>query len=326
MTPPTATTCHSWRMKIDRENRNAAVYRVLHQEQFVDVDDVQSLAGGFFSQAYAFSSGGGEYVVRINSAAHAAESFAKDDYAWRHFASDALPIPRIVAVGEMPGGHYAISERAPGRTLSDCTDAECNAASAAVYDTLEEIGKADASASQGYGPWGSDGNGQFESWQAYLAGVIENHADGYYEDWHRLFEDSFLERDLYENVYAKMLRLTVDVPNERSLIHYDYQFENIIIDNGQVTGVIDWANALYGDHLYDVAWLNWLSVHPGWWYPGGVEILRQRFGEAAGYGTRIKCYELNIGLDHLRFYAKNDRYDDYQICRDWLLARMSAEA
>ena len=249
----------------------------------------------------------------------------KDDYAWRYFTSDALPIPRIIAIGETPDGHYAISERVPGRTLSDCSKAERRAASAAVHDALEEIGKADTSASQGYGPWGEDGSGQFESWQEYLASVIENHADGYYEDWHRLFHDSFLERDLYETVFAQMLRLSERCPDERSLIHYDYQFENIIVDNGQVTGVIDWANALYGDHLYDVAWLNWLSVHPGWWYPDGVEILRWRFGAAEGYESRIACYELNIGLDHLRFYAKNDRRDDYQFCRDWLLGKVSPE-
>ncbi|CAN5507395.1 N/A [soil metagenome] len=308
------------------DSRDDAALRALLREHFDDVGEVQTLTGGLFSRAYAFPARGREYVVRINTEAHAAESFAKDDYAWRQFASPLLPIPRIAAIGEMGDLHYAVSERVAGRSLMECSEVERRAALPALLDALEALGEADTSASRGYGDWSGDGNGKFGSWQEYLADVIENHAEGYYQDWHRFFHDSFMERDVYETVYKQMLRLSERCPNMRSLIHNDYQFENVLVDHGGITGVIDWANALYGDPLYDVAWLGWISIHPGWWFDDGVGILRERFGSAHDFDTRIACYELHIGLDHLRFYARNDRYEDYQLCRDWLLSKIDGDS
>jgi hygromycin-B 4-O-kinase len=308
-------------MSADGASRDMPALRALLRERFgADVDNVQALSGGFFSRAYAFTAAGREYVVRLNAEIHAIESFAKDDYAWRHFASPAVPIPRIVSTGQMDAEHYAISERVPGRPLNECTPAERRAILPALLDTLEELGNADVRASSGYGDWGSDGDGKFASWRDFLASTAKNHADGYYENWHRLFHDSFLEHDVYETVFDRMLQLTQHCPEKRALIHNDFQFENILSDAGRITGVIDWANALYGDPLYDVAWLSWLSAHPGWWFDDGAEILRERFGAMPNFEERVTCYQLQIGLDHLRFYAKNDNWSDYQFSRDWLLA------
>ncbi|MEZ4571776.1 MAG: aminoglycoside phosphotransferase family protein [Thermomicrobiales bacterium] len=309
-------------MKIEPDRWRGTAMRDLLEAHFDSVADVQPLSGGLFSRAYAFLAGGREYVIRINAEEHAAESFAKDDYAWRHFASEELPIPRVVAVGEHEDWHYAISERAPGRTLMECSPEERRAALPALLDTLEAIGKVNTRASTGYGDWGGDGNGGYGSWQEFLAAIIENHDAGYFANWHRYFEDSFLERDVFERVYERMLRLAERCPNMRKLVHNDYQFENVLADGERISGVIDWANALYGDPLYDVAWLGWISTHPGWWFDEGMEILRARFGDAPDFDVRIACCELHIGLDHFRFYARNDRYDDYRLCRDWLLARI----
>ncbi len=287
------------------------------------IGEAQALAGGFFSRAYAVAIDSREYVVRLNSEPHAAESFAKDAYAWRHFNSASLPIPRIIVIGRTPEVHYAISERAAGRSLMACSLEERQAALPALLDALESVGRSDVMSSSGSGDWGSDGNGKFENWRGYLASVIEDHDEGYYKDWHRLFEDSFLERDVYEAVYDRMLELLARCPEQRSLIHNDFQFENLLWDGRRITGVIDWANALYGDSLYDVAWLSWLSVHPEGWFDDGARILTDRFSGAAGFAGRLACYQLHIGLDHLRFYARNDQRANYQMCRDWLVGLIS---
>lgn len=300
----------------------------LLQQHFETVEGLKPLTGGLFSQAFAFRADGAEYVVRVNGAAHAAGSFAKDEYAGRVYASEELPIPLIVAQGQADEWHYAISERIAGRTLTECSPAERRRLLPALLDMLEALGAADTSASDGYGAWGGDGDGRYGSWQAFLADVDKNHDDGFFANWHRYFNESFLERDLFERVCERMVALSEDIPNMRQLVHNDYQFENVLTDGERITGVIDWANALYGDPLYDVAWLNFISIHPGWWFDDGVEILRERFGAAPGFDARIHCYELHIGLDHLRFYANQGRYDDYLICREWLewlLARIDTD-
>ena len=289
-----------------------------------NVEDVRPLAGGFFSRAFAATAAGREYVIRISTAVHAPESFAKDDYAWRHFARPALPIPRIVATGMTSAGSYAISERVAGRTLAACSPVERQPVLPALLDTLEAVGQSDVRASRGYGDWDSDGNGRFASWQGFLASITANHPDGYYQNWRRLFDDSFLERDVYATVARRMLNLAEHCPEERALIHNDFQFENILTDGQRITGVIDWANALYGDPLYDVAWLTWQAANPDWWYADGTEILRSRFGHLPHYATRIACYQCHIGLDHLRFYARTDNRAGYDFCRAWLLTLIAA--
>jgi hygromycin-B 4-O-kinase len=299
--------------------------RALLPPHFGDVvGDVYPLAGGFFSRAYAFTAAGRSYVIRLNTAAHAAEGFAKDDYAFRRFASPALPIPRIIIRGSTADTEYAISEQLPGRTLTDCTPEERRAFLPAVFDTLEAVAKADVSASHGYGYWSVDGNGSSESWHDFLAAAIEDESVGYYAGWHRLFRDSFLERDVYETIYRGMLQLMPFCPDERALIHNDYQFENILVEGACITGVIDWANALYGDPLYDVARLVAWSARTGWWYDDGADLLRTRFGGAPHYRERIACYQCHIGLDDMRFYAMNRKRADYDFLRDRLLALVVA--
>ncbi len=300
--------------------------RALLREQFADeAEEVRLLPGGEFSRAFAFTAGGQGYVIRLNSAAHAAESFAKDDYAWRHFASPALPIPRVVAIGRRDGFHFAISERAAGRLLVVCSPAERRAALPAMLDTLDAIAGTDVRASRGYGHWGGDGHGHSASWRDFLAAIIDDEDEGYYRGWHALFRDGSLERGVYEVVYRRMLRLAARCPEERALIHNDYWFMNILADGGRITGVIDWADALYGDHLYDIARLAWGADLPGWWYDDGAAVLRARYGAAPRFAERIACYECHLGLDELRFFAKTGRRREYVWARDRLLAHAAAD-
>ena len=301
---------------------DATRVRDLLREQFAgEVTDVRPLAGGEFSRAFAFDAGGRAYVVRLSAFVDAAEAFAKDDYAWRHFAAPALPVPRVVAAGRNGDDQFAISERVAGERLECLPPSARRALLPATLDAVDAIGRADVRASRGYGPWGGDGHGAHATWRGFLAAIIENRGEGFYRDWHALFRDSFLERDVYEAVYRRLLRLVAHCPEDRALIHADLHFDNILTDGRRITGVIDWANASYGDPLYDVAWL-------GWWFGkgddrGAAALLRERWGAVPGYDERIACYECHFGLDDLRFYAKTGRRAQYGWTRDRLLARLA---
>ena len=284
-----------------------------------EIGDARPLAGGFFSRAFACRAGEREYVVRLNRVAHAADGFAKDAWAAQHFAAPHLPIPRVIASGVAGDDVWAMSELVAGRTLELHTDAERRALLPATLDTLDAIARADTSSSRGYGAWSADGNAPFAHWCDFLAAAIENQSEGFYRNWHALFHDSFLERDVYEAVYRRMLQLAEHCPAERALIHNDYQFQNILADDSGITGVIDWANALYGDPLYDVARLLALSAHPPWWHADGAEVLRARYGHLPHYDERLACYTCHVGLDDLLFYAKTGNRATYDFFRDRLL-------
>ncbi len=281
------------------------------------------LHGGFFSRAYAFHSRGRDYVLRLNNALYAAEGFAKDAYAYAHFASATVPIPQLFLTGQRGDDWFAISARARGRSLATCSVAERRAVFPALLDTLDAFSQAALGAASGYGPWGAAGNAPYPYWYDYLAAIVENDSAGYFQDWHRLFTESFLERDLYQKVYAVMLRLLVACPEERSLIHNDYWFENIIVADGQVTGVIDWANALYGDPLYEIARLSWGAAWPGWWYPDGAAVLAKRYGTLPHFAQRLAAYQCHLALEDLRFYAKTGKTAEYAWARDRLLSLLA---
>src|SRR6185369_7981353 len=100
-----------------------AVRALLRERLGPAVGDLERLAGGEFSRAFGVRHEGRGYVVRVSAYPHSEEAFAKDDYAWRHFGSAALPIPRIVARGRHGDGFFAISERAEGGRLSELAPA-----------------------------------------------------------------------------------------------------------------------------------------------------------------------------------------------------------
>jgi aminoglycoside phosphotransferase (APT) family kinase protein len=70
---------------------------------------------------------------------------------------------------------------------------------------------------------------------------------------------SFLERDVFDLIYGHMTRLLDNCPEERYLVHGGYGFSNVIAHEGKITAIVDWMHAMYGDFVYDIAWLNFWS-------------------------------------------------------------------
>ena len=279
---------------------------------------LRPIGTGQLSRAFSFAIAGHSrpYVVRLNASA---EGFERDRYAWQTFASAELPIPRIVAIGQVDESFFAISERAPGRTMTALSRAGRRRLLPLALDVLDHIHGQDVRDARGFGYWERPGVGQFASWRDYLASIIEDETTGFHRGWHALFRDSFLEREVYESVYGKMLQLADYCPEDRSLLHGDYGFDNLLTDGKRITGVIDWANVAYGDPLFEIAWLSLFYADPE------VDaLLRERYESrpdpAPHYAKRIACYQCRIGLDGLRFFARTNQPAAYRSIRNRIVA------
>lgn len=303
----------------------AGVKALLHAHVAAEATDIAPLKGGVFSRAFAFSANGRGYVIRLSAFDHAAASFAKDAYAGRHFASPALPIPTVVARGKDADDFFVVSERAVGSILDALALPERQTLFPAILDTLDAIAQTDVRDTHGYGDWDATGTGEAATWHEHLAAIIENTDTGFYRDWHALFRDSFLEREVYETIYRHMLRLAVYCPEERALIHNDFHFENVLADGDHITGVIDWGNALYGDPLHEIAQLAWWSGWPGWWYDDSAPLLRARYGNTPNYEERIACYTCHVALDELRYNARVGHRVQYERARDRILTLIASD-
>ena len=102
-------------------------------------------------------------------------------------------------------------------------------------------------------------------------------------------------------------------------MHGNYGFGNLLAQDGRITAVLDWMNARYGDFVYDIAWLDFWSPKDGW--PEQFQQYYRSMGrEVPFYGERVLCYEINIALDALKFYAKGGNKPAYEWARDHISA------
>jgi hygromycin-B 4-O-kinase len=289
------------------------VAALLRRELGVEVRGLRLLKGGQLSQAFGFGTDAGEFVVRFNKNS---TGFERDRYAAEHFASPALPIPRIVMTGEADGLGFAISEFAPGGHLHVRPPGEYLRLLPQALDALDALHRIDPGDVVGYGYWQEPGRGRWPTWRRYLETVIEEEAEGFFAGWHRLFTESFLERDLYESAYRRMLELAAACPDERWILHGDFGFDNVLSDGERITGVIDWSDLAYGDFVYDLARIDLFSANPA-----VTELLRVRYAATTpNYAERLACYQCWTSLNGLRFYALADNRAAY----DWARQRLAA--
>jgi hygromycin-B 4-O-kinase len=105
-------------------------------------------------------------------------------------------------------------------------------------------------------------------------------------------------------------------PEDRHLVHGDFGFDNVLVEDGHVTGVIDWQNARFGDGLYDVAWLDFWP-DPPLGIAGEFIAWKAAQGQPLPYAEeRIRCYQAMIAVDALRFFAHANQPDAYRWLRD----------
>ena len=297
----------------------AAVLALLRGHFAGSIEGLAVVGGGQVAQTYAFAAGGQEYIVRSNR--RMATNFAKEALISRRYASPRIPIPPIIHLGRLGELRYANAPRLPGKPLTELPPAANEALLPALLDTLEAIHACDVADRPGYGIFGDDGTGFFPSWRQFLAAIREEDPEwDFYGKWHALFETTFLERDVFELIYRRMVSLLDHCPQEEKwLVHGNYGFGNVLAHEGSVSGVLDWLDAKYSDFVYDLAWLDFWA--PQQRIPSRcAERYARRGTSVPHFAERLRCYECYIGLDALRFFAKGGNEVAYRGTREHILS------
>ena len=273
---------------------------------------------GQISSTFSFSVTGKDYIVRFNTG-KMPMAFGKDQLIAERLASSSVPVPPILHRGTFEGLLFAVSLKYPGVPLDELDSEEYRQVVPALIEPLDAIHRTDISDTKNYGPFDDRGVGQFPSWTDYLLDVAnEESDDGFYGKWHWMFDETFVERDLFDHVYEQMSSLLRYCPEERYLVHADYAFGNVLAADGKITAVLDWANAMYGDFLYDVAWLD--IGYPDADYRSLFERYYMDRGRSVPhYAARLVCYQCYICLDSMRWYGKSGKLSDYEWMRGRIL-------
>ncbi len=291
------------------------------------VRGVAPLGRGEWSRAFAYRRTGGEaagdYVVRFGAYL---EDFAKDRLAARYAGPD-LPIPRVIEIGEAFGGYYAIAERVFGGYIDEVGEAQMRGLLPSLFAALDAARLADLSDTAGYGGWGADGAASYPSWRAALLDVAADRPTDRIAGWRERLAASDVGSGPFESAYARLEALAGCAPEERHLIHSDLLHFNVLVEGDRVTGVLDWGCALYGDFLYDLAWLCfWQPWYPAWQridFRAEAERHYAEIGLAVPQlEARLRCCQIHIGLGSLAYQAYAGLWNDLRETADRTLAIM----
>jgi hypothetical protein len=104
-------------------------------------------------------------------------------------------------------------------------------------------------------------------------------------------------RELLRRCRHVVERYAGAIGERRDVVHWDYTLDNVLVDGGRVTGVVDWGGTRSGDRLFDLATL----VYYGHGELGDVErYVVERIGEEglAVYFAHLAVRQSDWSLRH----------------------------
>ncbi len=280
----------------------AAVIELASAQLGVPASEVRPLEGGQIARTFALSANGEEYVLQFHRD-NLDATFEKTAAMADVFGSDRLPIPQVLRFGMFRDLRFALARRARGQPFSSLSPEAQTRALPSLMDTLDALHSQDLSLAPGFL------RSEVADWPAFLLSVAEEErADGFYGRWHTFFADGRLDGTLFDEVLERMRSLLPFCPHKLSLIHGNFAYRNVLIEEDKVTAVLDWMDARAGDFLHDVATLDFWHEDRGF-----RALFRERYRnrgiKVPAYEQRILCYQCYSALDAFRFFAKSGNAD-----------------
>jgi len=272
------------------------------------VTALERITGGETSQAFLVKTQEKEFVLRVNKSR---AGFDKDAFAAQYFFFFFLPIPQIHFIKESSGFYFCMSDKARGEQVYEEYLEKNPGTIHSLFKTLSAIHATDLTHFSGYGKWDTQGHGENVSWKEYLIAMHD------VAHWQQLAADGVLELDLLNGLFSQLEELLPILPEERKLIHADPANDNMFALDARVTAVTDWDQSMYGDPLFDIAWLEFWADTIDF-----VEEYKQ-YCDAHGifhenYEARIKAYLLYLAITTLLWYIEVNSPDGYH----WLRKRL----
>ncbi len=199
-----------------------------------------------------------------------------------------VPAPDVVDSGidaRLPGGSWIVMPRLPGVSF-DASNATLDVIDTAIADVARNLKILRGTAMPGWGWVGDDGRGTSPSWPAWLHRQITETAT-------RLGDR--LPGDFAASAHHVIDSTALALPHG-SILNGDLGLSHILVDpTGAVTGILDWAAAIIGDPLYDVATFSMGG-------PAGdriQDVLQPRLVAASGADPRDPRIGLYRAINHL---------------------------
>lgn len=285
--------------------------------RYPDVSDIKHIGSGWYSHAYRFSSDAGQQVLRLNGSR---SDFEKDAFAWQHFNSSAIPVPAIREIGQFDDDlYFCISDYYEGPTADDYVDyADEASITQLVQRELQSMIYLHQLPADDYPGWGisdAEGQGRWRSWGAYLLHPVHRRYDIH---WEELAAHGLLDGALFERLTARIKSLLPSLPEKKHFLHGDFGFDNLIVRDGKIVAVLDWAEMLLGDDLYDI-----VSMESPWQGPQQPYIatwkrmMDERGIAVPNFEERVTCYRIHRAMLEMHGLAARKEEGYYREVADW---------
>jgi hygromycin-B 4-O-kinase len=288
-----------------------------------DVDGLHFLASGAWSECFAFGDRGAQLVVKFGK--HL-EDFAKDQVAGR-YRRPGLPVPELLQLGEAFDGYFAISQRVYGIPIEKLDHDGWQEILAEVMETLDIERTVDITQTAGFGMWDGEGNGSHGSWKEYLLSVDRDVPGERISGWRQALRNSPKGEGPYQEGLSRLSEIVGNCPEIRTLVHSDLHL-NMLVQDGKVTGIIDWGCALYGDFLYEHARFAFLSTYYEATKP--IDFVAESRAHLEGqsvdlqhFEERMLAYQIHVGLQAQIYEAFINDHSWLAMSADRLISLLS---
>lgn len=236
------------------------VSKVLHQRYFISTKNFSSTFNRIFHMSGIFRSAGvydfndQSCIIRFNLPIMDGYEVGAHFQQWANHEAilEGVLTPKILITDtshKFCDFDFQIMEYLEGQTLFDIKDNEemvCNV----LTQLSKELVKLHKVNTKNFGLMGFDLQ---PMWELYLDQNIDNHIT--YLERNGLVEDLL---GLIMAYNTGMDKLPLEV--ESHLLHGDLSYRNIIVKDGNLSGIIDWEDSVFGDPIFDLA--NLATFHP----------------------------------------------------------------
>jgi len=267
------------------------------------------LGAGEWSRAYAFTLDGEDVIAKIGAYG---EDFAKDA-AVAELTRGVVDVPEVLERGRAGERHFVVARRAHGSYLDELDGDGMREVLPSLFATMRSV-RGFVAPGSGFGTWGPDGVAPHASWAEALTAILGPEHPRI-AGWKAALESSPTGSGPFEEAAGVLRELAAVCPDVRQVVHSDLLYRNALVEGGRISAVLDWGNSLYGDGLYDLAWLvYWWPFYPSW---KGVDIsaeVRAHLRGTGEYGEdtelRLRCCLVHIGLDAQAYNAFTGRFGE----------------
>jgi hygromycin-B 7''-O-kinase len=256
---------------------------------------------GWVSRAWV----GDQYVVRLNNDERFRDAYRHEATVVNLLTGSEVPHARHLAHGDGPDGPWYISARLPGRTLYEAWPAADLPTRQTMIESLgvalRALHRVPVPADL-LPPWLADALAG-KPRAAFHPPVVTAALQQVEEARRRPGHDSRLLADVADWIQERLALFAADEP---VLVHGDLHGSNVMVDQGRVTGLIDFAEALAqpADVELDIIllWCARARYFPP--TPGGPGLDETTLTEVPGwlYGAYPELFEREHLRDRLLFY------------------------